>query len=142
MQFPAALRQSLARHDGQHWGWPSLIDLGILMPLQQIVDYTRQNEQHGVDEAAAGEEWWRKGWLPFVSRDGDHLSVALGASGDGEVWAFQHDLDPIYSVVAANFETWLARWADELEAGIFELDRSPGAGLVRRGGRTSRLWPG
>ncbi len=118
-----------------------MIEYGILMPLREIVVYTRENEQQAVDEAAGDQAWWRRGWLPFVSRDGDYLSVALGSSGDGEVWAFQHDMEPIHSVVAPNFETWLARWADELEAGVFELDRAAGAGLLPRDGKTSRLWP-
>jgi cell wall assembly regulator SMI1 len=142
VELPQSLRRSLRRHDGQEWRWPSLIGFGILMPLEKMVVTGRQNERWGVDEIAGGEDaWWRRGWVPFVSRDGDCLSVASGSGGEGEVWCFRHDMDPMHSVVAPDFGTWLERWADELEADVFELDRAAGAGLVSRDGRTSRLWP-
>jgi cell wall assembly regulator SMI1 len=142
VELPQSLRRSLRRHDGQEWRWPSLIGFGILMPLEKMVVTGRQNERWGVDEIAGGEDaWWRRGWVPFVSRDGDCLSVASGSGGEGEVWCFRHDMDPMHSVVAPDFGTWLERWADELEADVFELDRAAGAGLLPRDGRTSRLWP-
>lgn len=143
LQFPEALRRSLARHDGQEWGWPSLVEFGILMPLHEMVVRYRDNESAGVDEWEGHEEeaWWRRGWFPFVSRDGDYLSLALGPAGTGEVVCFQHDQEPIHSVVAPDFATWLERWADELVAGVFEVDRAPGAGLLPRADATSRLWP-
>ncbi len=142
LELPDSFRRSIGQHDGQEWRSPTLIEAGILMPLEEMVVRSRENERHGVDEAGGdGERWWRRGWFPFVSRDGDYLTLALGSSGEGEVWCFLHDDEPMHSVVAPDFDTWLERWADELEAGVFELDRAPGAGLIRRSGKTSRLWP-
>jgi len=143
VRFPESLTRSLARHDGQEWAWPSLVEFGILMPLDEIVVRHAENERHGVDAFVGNEDeaWWRRGWLPFVSRDGDYLALALGPGDAGEVWAFQHDQDPVFSVVAPDYATWLAAWADELQAGVFGLDRAPGAGLIPREGTTSRIWP-
>ena len=141
LELPEAFRRSLAQHDGQEWGWPSFIEFGILMPLHEMVVRSRENERHRVDEAGrAGGASWRRGWFPFVSRDGDYLSLALGPSGAGEIWSFLHDMEPTHSIVAPDFGTWLERWADELEAGVFELDHAPGGGLLPRTGKTSRLW--
>ena len=45
------------------------------------------------------------------------------------------------SVVAPGFGTWIGRWAEELEAGVFVLDRAPGAALLPRDEREgTRLW--
>jgi cell wall assembly regulator SMI1 len=141
LTVPEAFRRSLARHDGQEWG-PALIEFGSLMSLEEIVTSSRDNERYGIDEAASADEaWWRRGWLPFVARDGDYLSLARGPRGQGEVWCFLHDNEPVHSIVAPDFTTWLKRWAAELEAGVFEWDDAPGGGLAAREGRTSRLWP-
>jgi cell wall assembly regulator SMI1 len=143
--LPDAFRRSLLRHDGQEWRWPSLIEFGILMPLDAIVEAAHLNEEYGIENVESDEHvWWRRGWVPFVSRDGDFLSLALGSSAQaaqGEVWCFLHDNDQMHSLIAPDFEAWLAAWADELEAGVFQVDRAPGAGLLPRAGQASRLWP-
>ncbi len=139
MVFPDALRRSIARHDGQDSGQPTLVDSGILMPLQQIVDELRTIEE-AMDDGAG----WRRGWLGFVSRDGDYLSVDLAPGGTpryGRVWSFLHDNDPLHAVMAPDLTTWLMRWADELERGVHTPD-PVSSDLAPRGGRTSRLWPG
>ena len=90
LAFPQALRESLLRHDGQEWRWPSLVEFGVLMPLEHVVDNAELNTKAGIDDARAEDEiWWRRDWIPFVSRDGDALSVAVESGG--EVWCFQHD---------------------------------------------------
>ncbi len=147
LELPEPLRRSLARHDGQEMRWPSLVEFGFLMPLQQVVDESRSltdwyEQRSG---AAAAEEWWRPGLMPFVSRDGDYLCLDLKPPAGrprGEVWALLHDDEPARSRIAADFGAWLRRWADELEAGVFYLDRAAGAGLLpREPARRSRLWP-
>jgi len=148
LELPELFRRSLARHDGQEMRWPSLVEFGFLMPLQQIVDESRSlaewyEQRSGVKGA---DEWWRPGLIPFVSRDGDYLCLDLKPPGGrrrGEVWALLHDAEPALSLIAPDFGTWLERWAEELEAGVFYLDRAAGAGLLPREPATrSHLWPG
>lgn len=148
LELPESVRRSLARHDGQEMRWPSLVEFGFLMPLQQVVDDSRRLAQWYEERsgATAADEWWRPGLMPFVSRDGDYLCLDLEppkGRPPGEVWALLHDDEPARSRVAADFGAWLERWADELEAGVFYLDRGAGAGLLPHDrGRRSRLWPG
>lgn len=147
-ELPESYRRSLARHDGQEMRWPSLVEFGFLMPLQQVVDDARSlaelYEQRSA--GAAADEWWRPGLIPFVSRDGDYLCLDLKPCAGrprGEVWALLHDDEPARSRIAADFGAWLERWAGELEAGVFYLDRAAGAGLLpREPAKRSRLWPG
>ncbi len=144
-ELPSSYRRSVARHDGQEMRWPSLIEFGFLMPLQRVIDDWRSlGESYDEGAALTGEEWWRPGLVPFVSRDGDYLCLELEPAegrSRGEVWALLHDSEPPRSRIAADFDTWLERWADELEAGFFYLDRARGAGLLPRPGRRSRLGP-
>ena len=146
LELPASFRRSIARHDGQHWRWPSLVEFGILLPLHDVVEEQRSLEQASAESQADADQgnWWRPGWVPFVSRDGDYLSVDLAPDDHpryGQVWSFLHDDEPMHSLVAPDFGTWLERWADELERGVFALDRAPGSGLVPRGETArSRLW--
>lgn len=144
LELPVAFRRSAARHDGQAWRWPSLLDFGVLMPLAEVVGQWRALQPY--TERTQQEAWWRRGWVPFVSRDGDYLSLALDPSNEGplgSVWCFLHDNDPQHSLMAPDFETWLERWADELEAGVFALDHAPGAGLLLKPGKheQTQLWP-
>jgi len=145
LELSDPFRRSVSQHDGQEQRWPSLVEFGFLMPLEAIVEAVRSNERYGIDEVELEDAvWWRRGWVPFVSRDGDYISLALGSSWQrnvGEVWCFQHDMEPIHSLIAPDFATWLARWAGELEAGVFYLDRAAGAGLLPHPGQVSRLWP-
>lgn len=137
LELPESFRRSLARHDGQEVRWPSLVEFGFLMPLQQIIDDSRAlaelyDERSG---ATAADEWWRPGLMPFVSRDGDYLCLDLKppkGRPHGEVWALLHDDEPVRSRIAADFDAWLERWAHELDAGVFYLDRAAGAGLLPR----------
>lgn len=147
LDLPESYQRSVARHDGQEVRWPSLVEFGFLMPLQRVVDewhWLTQalEERPDVPEA---DPWWRPGLVPFVSRDGDYLCLDLDppkARRGGEVWALLHDDEPVLSRVAVDFGTWLERWAGDLEAGVFHLDKAPGAGLVPRdGGTQSHLWP-
>jgi cell wall assembly regulator SMI1 len=143
-ELPESYRRSVARHDGQQERWPSLIEFGFLMPLQDVVTRSRELEKW-LEETRGDTCWWRRGWVPFVSRDGDYLSLDLAPRVDadrGRVWCFLHDNDPMHSVVASSYGAWLTRWADELEAGVFALDRAAGAGLLpRQPSVRSRLWP-
>ena len=136
-RLPESFRRSVARHDGQEFGWPSLVESGFLMTLSDIVTSASQLEELQ-ERAPAGPTWWRRGWVPFVSRDGDYLSL----DRRGRIWCFLHDNEPMHSEIARNLGTWLERWADELEAHVFALDRAPGSGLVPRNEEArSRLWP-
>ena len=79
LELPESFRRSLARHDGQEMRWPSLVEFGFLMPLQQVVDESRSLAESYEQRsgATAADEWWRPGLIPFVSRDGDYLCLAL-----------------------------------------------------------------
>ena len=146
LDLPEPYRRSLARHDGQETRGPALVDSGYLLPLQQVVWETRSlgtwHEQ--TRNAAEAPGWWRPGLIPFVSRDGDYLCLDLKprpGRRPGEVWALLHDDDPPRSRVAPDFDAWLERWADELDAGVHHPEGAAGADLVPRSeGRQSRLW--
>ncbi len=97
-----------------------------------------------VEVSAGADESWRRGWLPFASRDGDYLFISLESMDGhpaGSVWQFRHDDEPMISVVASSYEAWLQRWAEELESGVFALDRGAGAGLLPAPGKETQVWP-
>lgn len=146
LDLPESFRRSVARHDGQEVQWPSLVELGFLMSLQHMVDEWRSLTEWYEERSdfAEGDAWWRPGLVPFVWRDGDYLCLDLHppqGRARGEVWALVHDDEPPLSPVATDFGVWLERWADELEAGLFYLDRAPGAGLVPHDEEEQSLWP-
>jgi cell wall assembly regulator SMI1 len=69
-------------------------------------------------------EWWRRGWVPFLSNGGgSHLCVDAAAEDGGQAgqlvafWKADEDRPVEYESV----ETWLADLVESMESGELEL---------------------
>ena len=140
VRLPEPFRQSMRRHDGQDPHVPWLVGGGLLCSLDDLLhewrEWTGMQDAGDLDEFAGDarpdpgvrdDRWWRRGWLPFVSQDGDHLVIDLdpAAGGQrGQVFAFSHETGA-GRLAAPDFLTWLEIWADDLGAGAIAPLPSP-----------------
>jgi cell wall assembly regulator SMI1 len=143
--FPDDVRSSYLRHDGQTYDSPGLLEGWEWLSLGRIrdewgtwKDLLDHGEFEGIrsdgDRVRVVDDWWNPRWIPVTySGTGDHhcLDFAPGPGGTpGQIIMMWHD-DGARPVVAPGFGAWLARFADELEAGEFVLSDEYG-GLCRR----------
>jgi cell wall assembly regulator SMI1 len=121
--FPPALRASLRRHAGQPEDAPEIVEGHTLLGPEEIAtDWATLVEIKA--DVGTGDDWWRPAWIPFSS---DGMGQAFCVDADtGAVVEFVHDGE--HDPVARRLEGWLARWAEELEAGEQVLD--PGRGGI------------
>ena len=133
VRLPEPYRRSVMRHDGQDPRAPWLVDGGQLCSLSDLLhDWREWNGMQDAGELDAfapdakpdpeirREQWWRRGWLPFVSQDGDHLVLDLDPAPvgqAGQIFAFSHE-SGAGRLAAPDFGVWLRTWAEELEAGV------------------------
>ena len=145
VQFPADVRASYLRHDGQRFDSPGLLDGWEWLSLERIRDEWKVwkdlldgGDFNGIRSDADGrfvrKDWWNPAWIPLTySGSGDHhcLDLAPGPQGrSGQIIEMWHD-EGARPVVASSFGKWLADFADGLEAGDFVLSDEYG-GLCRR----------
>lgn len=139
-RLPEPYRRSVLCHDGQDPRAPWLIDGGQLCSLEDLLhewrEWTRMLSSGELDGFAADadpdpglrdDQWWRRGWIPFVAQDGDHLVLDLDPAPDGQsgqVFAFSHEVGP-GRLAAPDFAAWLQTWAEELGTGIVRPGESP-----------------
>jgi cell wall assembly regulator SMI1 len=125
--LPSDLRRSLSRHDGQETD-----DEGLALGLALAEDHwllsadELAGDWRGLlevsEDLGASDDWWRKEWIPFsADGTGTHFCVDTRT---GEVIEFDHEGEG--TVVARSLAGWLARWADELEAGVQRVDPDTG----------------
>ena len=69
-------------------------------------------------------DWWRRGWIPFLSDGGGgHLCVVAAAEDGGQVgqlvafWNADEDRPVEYQ----NLEAWLANLVESMEVGELKL---------------------
>lgn len=154
--LPDDLRSSLAVHDGLSREAGMLIREGELCSTKtmarehaSMIAMQRDGSFDGFeldadpDPEIKGDVWWREGWLPLVSSDGDYLVVDLDPAPGGvvgQVFAFGRLHGPGY-VVAPSLAAWLVIWADGLE----KLPAEYGMGPVPEEGigqdAASPVWP-
>lgn len=141
-RFPEDFRCSLKRHNGQKEG-PTLLGIGYLLPLHEIVDNwgawkgllddgTFADNDDYLSRAGAvlvpvKANWWNPCWIPIThDGGGDHDCLDLDPAAGGavgqiiEMW---HD-DDTRPLNASSFEAWLSACAEDLEQGrlVWEAD--------------------
>lgn len=145
IQFPADVRATYFRHDGQDRDAPGLLDGWEWLSLERIQEEWQvwkglldggdfANIQSEGDGQNVRQDWWHPAWIPLTyngSGDHDCLDLAPGQCGLlGQIIRMYHD-EGSRPVVARSFSAWLARFAADLEAGEYILSEEYG-GLCRR----------
>lgn len=133
VQFPADVRETYLRHDGQKDGSPWMLEGWEWLSLENIKsqwsvwkDLLDGGEFDGIQNEGDGRcvrnDWWHRAWIPLTySGAGDHhcLDLAPGRRGvSGQIIEMWHD-DGARPVIAHSFVEWLADFADRLESGAF-----------------------
>ena len=153
VELPPSLRKSLRRHDGESTEFGGLVAGFALLgcrdiayewrgwtDLQADATFTGFEQDIAPNPALRTDAWWRTKWIPFVGSDGFNLCVDLdpGPAGHvGQIIVMDHEVGP-GPVIADDFSSWLALWADDLEAGAFEPHEHA---LPLRQGRSARAYP-
>jgi cell wall assembly regulator SMI1 len=139
--LPRELRESYLIHDGSDdAGFFPTREVGYyLMPLAELeADWNMMKELLEAGDLEDGKakgdpgvrgEWWNVGWIPFASDGGgDYWCIDLApAKGGkkGQVIAHAHDAGK-RKLLAPSLRQWLARFADNLEAGKWRHDEDEG----------------
>jgi cell wall assembly regulator SMI1 len=103
--------------------WNSLNDmLDGWRGLRSLVNDGTFAPWRSIPEGPIQRDWWHPGWIPLTSDrhgSGHCLDLAPAPGGDvGQIIYWQND-DPGRYIEARSFTEWLARFADELEAGDY-----------------------
>jgi cell wall assembly regulator SMI1 len=135
------VRESYLAHNGSDdAGFFPKGDVGyVLLPLSELVsdwkmwkELLEGGEFEG--EKARGSpgvrgDWWNVGWVPFASDcGGDYYCIDLAPARGGkkgQVIAMAHD-SGARKLLAPSLREWLARFADQLEAGKYRYDEDEG----------------
>ncbi len=136
--FPAELRASLAVHDGEEEGSPSLFDEWVLLPAAAMAQSWRTllrlheagelppEPLDGMPAGPARPTWHSLRWVPLADDGGGNrlmLDLDPGEGGAaGQLIVFYADA-PDRPLVAPSLAAWLERHADDLEAGRFRVER-------------------
>lgn len=140
-ELPETVRDSYRVHDGQAGGAPPLMGEWELLPLEYVVskwemieevhDDTELDPESVRTEGPVQLRWWSSEWLPVCGNGaGDYYCIDLApASGGtvGQVITYWH-MNHRRQVIAPDFGTLLAEFADDLERGGYRVERG---GLVR-----------
>jgi cell wall assembly regulator SMI1 len=121
-------------HDGMRGGTGPLIAGWRLLPLTAIIREWRawkKLSEEGTFDGMEGDtaaqiksDWWNPKWIPIGSNgSGDFVCVDLDPSGagtSGQIISLFH-AEATRELIASNFASWLAEFADDLERGSYEL---------------------
>jgi cell wall assembly regulator SMI1 len=124
LRLPAAFRAMYRWRNGQEEGcYKSLQMNRMFSPLESVAD-TKELLDGLIGHDFDRPEWWRRGWVPFLSNGGgSHLCVDVAAEDGGEVgqlvafWKADEDRPVEYPSV----ETWLTDLVESMESGELEL---------------------
>jgi cell wall assembly regulator SMI1 len=92
---------------------------------RRISDELGLEKMGGQPQGPVRPVWWNPSWVPVaVDGMGNDLCLDLDpppAGLRGQLIEYVHDCE-IRPVVAPSFAAWLSSYADELEAGLYEVD--------------------
>ena len=130
VRLPDELRSFYRMHDGLGGSW--LLHHGEFLSLENLVMQwgwyaEMERTENPADplyatKAIAGPikpVWWSSRRLPITDNSGNHAMIDLDPAAGGaigQVIEHDHEIGPT-GVLAPSFSAWLARIADELEAG-------------------------
>jgi cell wall assembly regulator SMI1 len=139
--LPDDFRAFYARHDGQSGVTPTVAGRWELLPLQAVLSNWK-GQKELLDDGTYKERlddgtyvdteatpvgpvrpvWWNEKWIPFADDGaGDSQCIDLDPADGGQVGQiviYWHD-QPKREWVAGSLSEWLARLADDLEAGKY-----------------------
>jgi cell wall assembly regulator SMI1 len=124
LKLPAAFRALYRWRNGQADGnYKSLQMNRMFSPLEDVAD-TKELMDGMIGSDFDRPEWWRRGWVPFLSNGGgSHLCVDVAAEDGGQVgqlvafWNRDEDRPIEYPSV----EAWLADLVESMESGELEV---------------------
>lgn len=145
--FPADVRESYRIHNGQtsdDEGYAGLMESKEFLSLSRIrgewaiwkelLDGGIFAGTFSAPPPGVKGDWWNPAWIPITSDGGgnhDCLDLDPAPGGEaGQIIAMWHD-DSVRPILAPSFTAWLARFADDLEAGEYVLSDEYGM-LVRK----------
>jgi cell wall assembly regulator SMI1 len=103
--------------------WETLSDiLNLWRGMKGLVDDGTFGRWRSIPKGPIRTDWWHPAWIPLTSDHhgaGHYLDLDPAAGGNvGQIIFWQND-DPGRYVESSSFTTWLAHFADELEAGNY-----------------------
>lgn len=131
VEFPEDVKASYRIHNGQSGG-SNLIYAWELLSLERTLEEWQvwqelfaQGEFEFSESQPRGPirtYWWNPFWIPLTDNGaGDHHCLDLDPAPGGEVGqiiAVWHNYPDRY-VIANSFQTWLEKFADDLQAGKY-----------------------
>jgi cell wall assembly regulator SMI1 len=124
LQPPTAFRDLYRWRNGQEEGCSASLQMNrMFSPLEAVADTKEMlNGMIGFDFDR--EDWWRRGWIPFLSNGGgSHLCLDVAAEDGGRVgqlvafWKADEDRPIEYP----SLEAWLEDLVSSMENGELEL---------------------
>lgn len=149
VELPDSFKALLKKFDGETGPWLALLgDGNQLLPCKQIIEQYRLEQalaKQFYDPEMETIEFWRdrvsssvifvKGavkplmrhpeWVPVTNMNGDVFRYLDYDPAPGGTPGQVIEVDPescSYQVLADNFDAFLARYAQQLEAGLFKVD--------------------
>ena len=124
LKLSAAFRELYRWRNGQADGYSESLQKGRMFSSLESVSDTKELLDGMIGSDFDHPEWWRRGWVPFLSNGGgSHLCVDVAAQDGGRVgqlvafWKVDEDRDIEYPSV----EAWLADLVESMESGELEL---------------------
>jgi cell wall assembly regulator SMI1 len=130
--FPDDVHEYFRLHDGLGWllyyGW--FLSLKELLRQWEMYSEWQQKDGYGIGpdweptqlSGPIRPVWWNPRRIHLTDNSGDHMTLDFDAPAEGQmgqiIW-HNHEVGPV-EVVATSFSAWLARMADDLEAGKYE----------------------
>ena len=124
LKLPEDFRTFYKWRNGQSTNYfKSIQENRIFLPLSEISE-TKDMLDGMIGYDFEDPEWWRTGWVPFLSNGGgDYLCLDLLAEDGGQpgqVISYWHDWED-RSVEYNSFQLWLSDLADSMENGTLEI---------------------
>ena len=124
IKLPSAFRKLYRWRNGQAEGNYKSLQLNRMFSTLESVADTKELMDGMIGSDFDRPEWWRRGWVPFLSNGGgSHLCVDLTAEDGGRpgqlvaFWKADEDRPIEY----ASVEAWLADLVESMESGELEL---------------------
>lgn len=137
VKLPSDVQESFRIHNGQHelatalmgsWQLFSLRDLTRdWQTMKDLYDAGKFSDVSTIAIGPVRAAWWHPNWIPLAHNGAGDLQCADmdPAQGGtvGQIISFWH-MSEERRVLASSFRGWLEEFADDLEAGQFEVKRN------------------